>query len=45
MLIDSQFDEKVHLFDGEATDFTLECQKFEKQIAKVGGVEFMFLGA
>ena len=35
---------KVHLFNGEATNFKQECQEFEEQIAKVGGIEFMFLG-
>jgi glucosamine-6-phosphate deaminase len=35
--------ENVHILDGNSSDLTEECQKYEDKIKAVGGVE-LFLG-
>jgi len=35
--------EHIHILDGNASDLKAECEKYEKEIAKAGGIE-LFLG-
>lgn len=37
-------EENVHIPDGKASDLKLECQEFEEEIEKSGGIDLQFLG-
>lgn len=34
----------VHFLDGAASDHALECERFEKELAAMGGLDFVLLG-